>query len=468
MFTSITYLLTNLRALRNIFRAYLSNLVRLVGTYLASAVRLLSALLKRGALAIASMNTCALSLKGFLTTGRRRVHFAVAPVLTAAEHQERYNIALSHQGAAPAATSIGVGFAVYAYSIFDVPGATASYIGAIIAGGAFLALGEIIHAQSVKLQLKHNPELVQSQLEGVIRRQERGEIGQAFNTLTLRFEELRAANAAQQLANQTNTAFLISVLFCLAFIVILLILLLAFIVRRLGGLRNLQKCCFARSAPTRSSTARLTYYQDLSFNVKLTLCPLLPKPMYQEEALFFAFVLFLVIPAVTIFTAGLVYFFYTRVTNFPTRWAGDFSGRLDNRRREYVSRVLGAADQAYFFCTRNSSTKSGVAVFLRITAIPPQEGFFVRTLSPLRSSYSTQTYYSLGLYLLLTLAICGLLAVLAYLFSLSAVQDGEKRSEYECGFEPFDSATRLPFDVHFYLVGILFLIFDVEIALLFP
>jgi NADH-quinone oxidoreductase subunit A len=61
-----------------------------------------------------------------------------------------------------------------------------------------------------------------------------------------------------------------------------------------------------------------------------------------------------------------------------------------------------------------------------------------------------------------------LMATVAYLLSLSATQDSEKRSEYECGFEPFDSATRLPFDVHFYLVGILFLIFDVEIALLFP
>jgi len=48
------------------------------------------------------------------------------------------------------------------------------------------------------------------------------------------------------------------------------------------------------------------------------------------------------------------------------------------------------------------------------------------------------------------------------------LQDNEKISEYECGFEPFDSATRQPFDVHFYLVGLLFLIFDVELALLFP
>jgi NADH-quinone oxidoreductase subunit N len=94
--------------------------------------------------------------------------------------------------------------------------------------------------------------------------------------------------------------------------------------------------------------------------------------------------------------------------------------------------------------------------------------FFERTLYPLYSSYQAQTYFGLVLYLFLAMALCGLLASVAYLFSLSSVQDSEKRSEYECGFEPFDSATRLPFDVHFYLVGILFLVFDVEIALLFP
>jgi len=94
--------------------------------------------------------------------------------------------------------------------------------------------------------------------------------------------------------------------------------------------------------------------------------------------------------------------------------------------------------------------------------------FFERVLIPFYSSYHAQTYYGIALYLLLAAALCGILASLAYLFSLSSVQDSEKRSEYECGFEPFDSATRLPFDVHFYLVGILFLIFDVEIALLFP
>ena len=45
--------------------------------------------------------------------------------------------------------------------------------------------------------------------------------------------------------------------------------------------------------------------------------------------------------------------------------------------------------------------------------------------------------------------------------------DAEKLSPYECGFEPFDDA-HMKFDVRFYLVAILFIIFDLEIAFLFP
>lgn len=45
--------------------------------------------------------------------------------------------------------------------------------------------------------------------------------------------------------------------------------------------------------------------------------------------------------------------------------------------------------------------------------------------------------------------------------------DKEKISSYECGFEAFQDA-RVPFDVKFYLVSILFIIFDLEIAFLFP
>ena len=45
--------------------------------------------------------------------------------------------------------------------------------------------------------------------------------------------------------------------------------------------------------------------------------------------------------------------------------------------------------------------------------------------------------------------------------------DAEKNSPYECGFEPFEDA-RMKFDVRFYLVSLLFIIFDLEVAFLFP
>ena len=48
-----------------------------------------------------------------------------------------------------------------------------------------------------------------------------------------------------------------------------------------------------------------------------------------------------------------------------------------------------------------------------------------------------------------------------------APDDAEKRSSYECGFEAFEE-TRMKFDVRYYLVAILFIVFDLEIAFLFP
>lgn len=45
--------------------------------------------------------------------------------------------------------------------------------------------------------------------------------------------------------------------------------------------------------------------------------------------------------------------------------------------------------------------------------------------------------------------------------------DAQKRSAYECGFEAFEDA-RMKFDVRYYLIAILFIIFDLEIAFLFP
>ena len=57
--------------------------------------------------------------------------------------------------------------------------------------------------------------------------------------------------------------------------------------------------------------------------------------------------------------------------------------------------------------------------------------------------------------------------VLASLIVARQHPDAEKNSAYECGFEPFEDA-RHKFDVRFYLVAILFIIFDLEVAFLFP
>ena len=59
-----------------------------------------------------------------------------------------------------------------------------------------------------------------------------------------------------------------------------------------------------------------------------------------------------------------------------------------------------------------------------------------------------------------------LLMVLGFLFG-RGTKDAEKLSPYECGFEPFEDS-RMQFDVRYYLVAILFIIFDLEIAFLFP
>lgn len=72
--------------------------------------------------------------------------------------------------------------------------------------------------------------------------------------------------------------------------------------------------------------------------------------------------------------------------------------------------------------------------------------------------------------ILLFLGIAGVLSVLMVGASVLVgpyKPDSEKLSAYECGFPPF-SDTRSKFDVRFYLVSILFIIFDLEVAFLFP
>jgi NADH-quinone oxidoreductase subunit A len=63
--------------------------------------------------------------------------------------------------------------------------------------------------------------------------------------------------------------------------------------------------------------------------------------------------------------------------------------------------------------------------------------------------------------------VIGLALLLAPFMVAHQSPDAEKLSAYECGFNAFDDA-RMKFDVRFYLVAILFIIFDLEVAFLFP
>jgi NADH-quinone oxidoreductase subunit A len=77
-----------------------------------------------------------------------------------------------------------------------------------------------------------------------------------------------------------------------------------------------------------------------------------------------------------------------------------------------------------------------------------------------------QNYVPILIFLGVAAGIGVLLLALGFLFGKGS-KDDEKLSPYECGFEPFNES-RMKFDVRYYLVAILFIIFDLEIAFLFP
>nr|AGE93601.1 NADH dehydrogenase subunit 3 [Capsaspora owczarzaki] len=68
--------------------------------------------------------------------------------------------------------------------------------------------------------------------------------------------------------------------------------------------------------------------------------------------------------------------------------------------------------------------------------------------------------------ILISVIVSSILVVLSYILALQQA-DTEKISSYECGFNPYSDA-RQKFEVQFFLVGILFIIFDLEISFLFP
>jgi len=75
-------------------------------------------------------------------------------------------------------------------------------------------------------------------------------------------------------------------------------------------------------------------------------------------------------------------------------------------------------------------------------------------------------YYPIVLFIIVAIILSAVILGASYLLAVQS-PDSEKLSAYECGFDPYEDA-RHTFDVRFYLVSILFIIFDIEAMFLFP
>ncbi|YP_010042637.1 NADH dehydrogenase subunit 3 (mitochondrion) [Aphidius gifuensis] len=71
------------------------------------------------------------------------------------------------------------------------------------------------------------------------------------------------------------------------------------------------------------------------------------------------------------------------------------------------------------------------------------------------------------MFIMMILFISMILIFINYLLSKKENQDREKISSFECGFDVL-SSSRLPFSIHFFMIAILFLVFDVEVVFLIP
>jgi NADH:ubiquinone oxidoreductase subunit 3 (subunit A) len=95
--------------------------------------------------------------------------------------------------------------------------------------------------------------------------------------------------------------------------------------------------------------------------------------------------------------------------------------------------------------------------------------FYIETyyvLDKVYYSYFNEQHMFLFIYSIFSFFLTSILFILAFILSPKEVSF-EKLSSYECGFEPFSDG-HLIFNIQFFVVGILFMIFDLELAYLFP
>ena len=93
-------------------------------------------------------------------------------------------------------------------------------------------------------------------------------------------------------------------------------------------------------------------------------------------------------------------------------------------------------------------------------------GDFRVTVAEVSMAEFLSEYMAILIFMAIAAAMGGVMITASFVLGPRR-SDAEKNSAYECGFEPFEDA-RTRFDVRFYLVAILFIIFDLEVAFLFP